>query len=147
MRVMTNHGIEFTKQGRIHEPALVANRYRSPTSQTDGPTDGWTDGRMGVGDDWYPLWEAQDDSLRGLTGIDERKKDGLRRDRPTDKRREKNSFRVAYLRLKIGELSKSSPFDSLKSFDFQMPQEIQWGASIASGLGGWLEAILLHQNC
>ena len=39
---------------------------------------------MGVRDDWYPLWEASDDSLRGFTGIDERKKNGLPTDGSTD---------------------------------------------------------------
>ena len=62
------------------------------------------EGNQGVTDDWYPLWEAQVDSLRGFTGIDERKKKRVTAgwtnqltERPTDGQTDKTSFRVAYL--------------------------------------------------
>ena len=54
---------------------------------------------MGVGDDWYQLWKAKDDALRGFTEIDGRKKNGLPTDgptdRPTDRRTDTPSYRVA----------------------------------------------------
>ena len=53
---------------------------------TDRRTNGWSNGRMGVREDWYPLWEAQDDYLRGFTGMDERKKNSLPTDGWTDRR-------------------------------------------------------------
>ena len=59
--------------------------------KTDGLTNGPTnpliemgEGRMGVRVDWYSFWKAWDNCERDFTGIDARKKNGLRTDGPTD---------------------------------------------------------------